>query len=228
MVKIKDNLRIIIPIIVLVIVTIIGGIYYFSLKDDSNKKEIDIIKTNNKVSDEEKDDTIEEKKYFFVDIKGCVNNPGVYKVEDTYRVIDVINQAGGLTENADTSILNLSKKVNDEMFIIIYSKEEIEKYKSENISTKKINEEIHSQIVNIDDNNDAQIKSEEQEDNSKININTASKDELLSISGIGESKASSIIEYREKNGNFESIESLKNVSGIGDALFEKIKEYITV
>ena len=62
----------------------------------------------------------------------------------------------------------------------------------------------------------------------KVSINTASKEELMTLSGIGEAKAGAIIEYREKNGNFASIEDIKNVSGIGDAIFEKIKDNITI
>ena len=146
------------------------------------------------------------------------------------RVIDVVNASGGLKENADTSIINLSKKIFDEMFIIIYTKDEIDKYKKETISTKEINAKLQKNIISVDENNDAQIKKKNNVENkdTKININIASKEELTTITGIGESKAPSIIDYRDENGNFNTIDDLKNISGIGDALFEKIKEYITV
>ena len=136
--------------------------------------------------------------------------------------------AGGLKEDADTSIINLSKKVTDEMFIVIYTKDEIKKYKEQTISTEEIQKKIEEEILVIDKNNDAEVIHEENNDSNLVNINTATKEELLKISGIGDSKADSIIKYRKENGNFKLIEDIKNVSGIGEALFEKIKEYITV
>ena len=163
----------------------------------------------------------------FVDIKGAVNNPGVYKLKEDSRVIDAINNSGGLKENADTSIINLSKKIEDEMVIIIYSKEDLQKYK-DNLSTKAIEDEIKKEKISIDKNNKAEINIDLKEDNSKININTASKEELTTLPGVGESKAEAIIKYREDNGNYEKIEDIKNVSGIGESAFEKIKDNITV
>ena len=81
--------------------------------------------------------------------------------------------------------------------------------------------------IESDDDKTSDVTSNE-EKNQKVNINKASKEELMTLSKIGESKALAIIEYRETNGNFKSIEDIKNVSGIGDKLFEEIKEYITV
>lgn len=201
--------------------------FYFA----NNNEEIDIEEKPVTTKKEEN----KEEVLLYVDIKGAVKQPGVYKLKVDSRVIDVINEAGGLNENADTSIINLSKKIFDEMFIIIYTKEEIDKYKEKTISTKEINKELEKERIIIDENNDANIvkkgskttKEENKEDNI-ININTASKEELLSITGIGDAKAEAIISYREENGNFEKIEDIKNVSGIGDALFEKIKDFITV
>lgn len=147
-------------------------------------------------------------------------------------MIDAINVAGGLREDADTSILNLSKKLTDEMYIIIYTKTEIEQYKNKKLNNKEILEKLEEDLFIVDDYNDAKIKTEEVQSDTKsvikISINTATKEELLTINGIGESKADSIIKYREENGNFKTIEDIKNVSGIGDSLFEKIKEYITI
>ena len=225
--KIKENLKYIILIIILVLLSVLIVVYYIN----NSKKEIVNLLVKEKVKEEKKEEI-----YFYVDIKGAVKTPGVYKLKESSRVIDVINEAGGLLENADTSTINLSKKIFDEMFIVIYTKDEIEKYKQDTISTKKINEKLDKNILLIDENNDANIKNktksnvskEEKEENKLININTATKEELLTITGIGESKADSIIQYREENKEFESIEDIKNVSGIGDSLFEKIKEYITV
>ena len=234
--KIIENLKYIIIIFILLI--IVGIVTFFYLKNDN--KEILVKENKNLLTKKEiKKENKKEEIYYFVDIKGAVKTPGVYKLKENSRVIDVINEAGGLNENADTSIINLSKKIFDEMFIIIYTKEEIDKYKSETISTKKINNKLDKNILVIDENNNANIKQnkktnsktntkEEIEENNLVNINTASKEELLTITGIGESKADAIISYREENGNFEKIDDIKNVSGIGDSLFEKIKEYITV
>lgn len=182
----------------------------------------------NKVqADQIEDNITKEKKTVYVDIKGAINNPGVYEMDYDSRIIDVIKEAGDLTEEADTSLLNLSKKVDDEMYIIIYTKEEMQKYKEELIPTKTIIKEVEKKIVCPDDDNDACLITSNSNNTSKININTASKEELELLPSIGESKANKIIEYREKN-KFESIEDIKNVSGIGDSLYEKIKDNIEV
>ena len=166
---------------------------------------------------------------YFVDIKGEINNPGVYEVEPGKRIIDVINMAGGLTDKADTSILNLSKKVKDEMYIIDYSNDQIKEYKEKLLPSKEIIKKVEEKIICPDTSNDACAKNntikEESNITGKININTASKEELMTLTGIGESKADKIIEYR-KNNKFNTIEDIKNISGIGDSIFEKIKDNI--
>ena len=169
---------------------------------------------------------------YFVDIKGSVNNPGVYEVDCNKRVIDVINIAGGLTDNADTTILNLSKKVKDEMYIIVYSNEEIKEYKQKLLPSKEIIKQVEEKIICPDNSNDAcektntSSKKEEVKVDGKININTATKDELMTLTGIGESKADKIIEYRNSN-KFNTIDDIKNISGIGESIFNKIKDNIT-
>ena len=135
--------------------------------------------------------------------------------------------AGDLTEEADTSILNLSKKVEDEMYIIIYTKDEMKEYKEQNIPSKTIVKEIEKKIVCPDEDNDACLVDSTSNVTGKININTATKEELELLPSIGEAKANKIIEYRENN-KFETIEDIKNVSGIGDSLYEKIKDIIEV
>ena len=166
----------------------------------------------------------------FVDIKGAINNPGVYEIECNKRVIDVINMAGGLTDNADTTILNLSKKVKDEMYIIIYTNDQIKEYKEKLLPSKEIIKQVEEKIICPDNSNDACEKSsaskEEVKVTGKVNINTATKEELMTLTGIGESKADKIIEYRKSN-IFNSIEDIKNISGIGESIFTKIKDNIT-
>ena len=166
----------------------------------------------------------------YVDIKGVVKNPGVYEINKDSRIIDVIKKAGDLRKDADTSVINLSKKVKDEMFIVIYTKEEIESYKEKMIPSTKIIKEVEEKIICPDNDNDACVSkgsSNISNISEVININTASKEELMKLSGIGEGKAKQIIEYRNKN-PFNSIEDIKNVKGIGDSLYEKIKNNIEV
>ena len=161
-----------------------------------------------------------------IDIKGAVKNPGVYTTNCTDNVSDVIRLAGGLTDDADTSLINLAKKVNDEMVIIIYTKDEV---KNSNIVDTVI-KVVDQECVCPNIQNDGCINDEITDEiggNKLVNINTATIDELKSISGIGEAKAKAIIEYRNKNGKFKAIEDIKNVSGIGDSLYEAIKEYLT-
>ena len=196
----------------------------------------DIFKPRKKDKKEETEVVIKKKEkqtsseiYFKVDIKGQVNNPGIYSLKEGSRVIDVIEASGGLTENANTTVINLSKKIEDEMVIIIYSNEEVNNFSK----TKEVEKQVIEKCVKKDENslqNDACInQSNEQSntDNNLININTATQEELMTLSGIGESKAKDIITYRSENA-FTSIEDIKNVPGIGESLFAKIKENITV
>lgn len=166
----------------------------------------------------------------FVDIKGSINNPGVYEIECTKRIIDVINLAGGLTDNADTTILNLSKKVKDEMYIIVYSNDQIKEYKEKLLPAKEIIKEVEEKIICPDSINDACEKTNNSKSETiisgKVNINIATKEELMTLPGIGESKADKIIEYRKSN-MFNSIDDIKNISGIGESIFTKIKDNIT-
>lgn len=173
----------------------------------------------------EKKNTYRNTSTVFVDIKGAVKNPGVYEVSSNSRIIDVIKKAGNLKKNADTSIINLSKKVKDEMYIIIYTKEELSDYKEKILPSSKIVKEVEEKIICPDTDNDGCINNSSS--SYKININNASLSELSSLTGIGEGKAKKIIEYREKN-KFENIEDIKNVPGIGNSLYEKIKDNIEI
>ena len=240
--------KIIVTLIALfIIITALTSFYLINNKYNKNKKEIvsnEVIKKNKdvEVNNEISKTSLEKEektKTIFVDVKGEVISPGVYEVEENSRVIDVISNAGGFTNNAYTRYLNLSKKLEDENVIIVNSISEIEDIKSrknqeiiretENtISIKK--EEIITndfQEPNVEENNNSSNETEE-ELNLVVNINTATIEELSKIKGIGESTAKKIIEYREANGKFESIDDIKKVKGIGDKKYEQIKEYITV
>ena len=150
------------------------------------------------------------------------------------ELFEVIEKAGGLLEEADTSIINLARRVEDGDLIIIYTKEEVA---NSNILEKEtvikvIDQEcVCPNIQNdgcINDEIEETITNANEEQSGIININTASKEELMTISGIGDAKAEAIIKYREENDGFDTIEDIMNVSGIGEALFNQIKDYITV
>ena len=218
--KYRYRKQIILGVIIFIIIGGTVGFLIYKFKDKFKSKKEDIVVEKKLVK--RKEEVIDK---IQVDIKGQINYPGIYKVDSDLRVMDVIKLAGDLTENADTSVINLSKKVTDEMVIIIYSKEEVLDFKK----TKEIEKQVEERCVQKDENslvNDACINSTIS--NGKININTASLDELKNLTGIGEKKAKDIISYREKSGNFNSIEDIMKVSGIGENGFTQIKEDITV
>lgn len=193
-----------------------------------NKEEKEEVKEEPIALEKKKDkpkEKQEEPVKYKVDIKGEIISPGIYSMNASSRVIDVIKEAGGLTENADTSVINLSKKILDEMVVIIYSKEQVSNF------TKVKEEEkiIQDKCNQLDENslkNDACIT--EDKINKKVSLNNATKEELMTLQGIGESKANDIIKYREQNGPFKNIEDIKKIPGIGDNLFAQIKEDITL
>ena len=166
--------------------------------------------------------------YINVEIKGAVSKPGVYELNENSIVSDLINKAGGLLNDADISVTNLAKKLKDEMVVIIYTNEEINSLKTKLTAVKYIDKEcVCPKITNnacIDEviyNYDDPIVTE-----GKVSLNSATLEELTTLPGIGEGKAKAIIEYRDNNNGFKSIEEIKEVKGIGESLFEKIKDYL--
>lgn len=148
-------------------------------------------------------ETFEE--FIYVYVCGAVQNPDVYRVNTESRLFEVIGLAGGFTPEADRASLNLARTVTDGEQIVVYTVEE-----------------TANKMTLVSENEAAQS------DSGLVNINKASLAELTGISGIGESRAQAIIDYREKNGGFRSVEEIKNVDGIKDGLFSKIKDYITI
>lgn len=213
-------------IILIVIMLSLGGLIFISLnkKEDKRVDEV-VVEKKEEVSIEEDNEEIEVIEYY-VDIKGAVKKPGVYKVVKGSIVNDVIGLAGGLKSNANTKYINLSYEVNNHDVINIYTNNEVKN------SSIKMECSCPSLDISSCDNssivtNNGTINNNGSNVSGKININSASKEELMSISGIGESKALAIIEYRNSN-KFNSIEDIKNVSGIGDSLYNTIKDSITV
>lgn len=141
----------------------------------------------------------EKEEKIAVYINGAVKNPGVYYLETNARLYELLDICGGITENADINNINLAKKLVDSDMITITEKQD--------------------EIENID--------YELEESSDKVNINTASKSELMSLNGIGEQTANNIINYRETI-KFNDIEDLMNVNGIGISKYENIKDYICV
>lgn len=235
---IKTKIIIIIILITLNIVSISLQTYNIINKSNTEYKTDNIVKEpENKEDNKDENINEESNNTIYVDIKGAVKSPGVYEVNNDSKVIDIINLAGGLNKNASTKYINLSKKLNNESVIYIYTNNEIntfikEQNKEPLTECKCETENIKSCIDNkssiIEKGQDTITNQDKKEDNSKININTASKDQLTSLTGIGDAKANAIIDYRNKNGNFKAIEEIKNVSGISDSLYEKIKDNITI
>lgn len=201
MIELSKNQKIILIVVGCIILFVIG--YYIT--SQTGEEEYINIDEENEIVDEEIDE--EE---IIVHITGAVNNPGIVRTKEGARIADIIELAGGELESADTSEINLAYKVQDGEKIYIPTKGE----NKENLI-----------YITTEAGNNPISKSE---DNKKVNINTASQEELDTLQGIGPSTATKIIEYREKNGKFKTIEEIKNVTGIGDSKFEAIKENISV
>ena len=156
------------------------------------------------------EDSIDRNK-IIVEIKGEVEKTDVYQLEEGSIIKDLIDMAGGVTEEADLSRINRAEELlNHELIIIGNINDETESSVVQNNSTYSSNGNNSDKVSTL------------------ININTADLEQLKEITGIGNIKAQSIIDYREANGGFKSLEELKNVDGIGDKTFEKIKEQITL
>lgn len=194
--------------LIIVIVALFANNYVKNNEDDLLKSEITLLdKSSDALSPADEDENVEinEMKVY---ISGEISKEGVYEFEDGDRLDDLIKKAGGLTENANAKDLNLAMKLEDEMKIYIPSIYEI----------------------SSDDTADTiPIITSDSKDSSKdkININKASKEELMSLPNIGDKRADSILEYRESN-TFETIEDIKNVNGIGEKFYQSLKDLITV
>lgn len=188
-----------------------------SIKDIFTKNEDEIIMTNTTEEKDEISEKIEEssnnlsnedKKVY---ISGEVVNSGVYDIKDGDRLDDLVKRAGGFTEKADLNSINLAMRLEDQMKIYIPNIDE-----NQNISTSDTN-------LTIGEINTSNTHTQSQ----KINLNLATKEELMSLPNIGEKRAQAILDYRQEN-KFQKIEDIKNVSGIGDKYFEAMKDLITV
>ena len=228
----ENKLIITTTIAFLLIILICLSIYSIKISNKNN----DILCENNEDIDNNAEVALNnEIKKMYVDIKGAVKNPGVYQVNEENIINDVINLAGGLLDKAYVENINLSKKVQDELVIYVYTKNEIKKNNLQENQTCSSNNYIITEctenkvsIITSNENNENNENNNSSVSSSLININIASIEELTTLPGIGESKAQNIINYREENGYFKTIDEIKNVNGIGEATFDQLKKYITV
>lgn len=205
--------------VTLVVISIIGFVIYLITNEKSSNINLDdIVENNDKINiedNEEKavEDSAEEiSKEIVVHITGEVKKEGVVYLKEGARVIDAIEEAGGETKEADLSQVNLAYILQDGQKIYIPNKnEKNSEYITENIGN------------NVEENSTST-----REEGKKVNINTASIEELDQLPGIGPSIAQRIVDYRTEHGKFKTIEEIQDVKGIGDAKYDEIKDNITV
>ncbi|KPH58329.1 competence protein ComE [Staphylococcus epidermidis] len=206
---------------ILIILIMLTTFFFYLLNDNNNDLIQNSQERQSKISDQQiknskklnkkevsiqKDNTKETK--IFIDIKGAVKHPNVYEMASSNRVIDALNKAEVL-KDADLSQLNLSEKLVDQKLIYVPKKGE---------NSMKINSQ--QSILN---SSDVKINT-----NQPLNLNSATEEQLKNIPGIGPSKAKEILNYREQNHGFNSIDDLMKIKGFGKKTFEKLKEHFTI
>ncbi len=179
--------------------------------DTEEKETLDLISIEENTENTE---TVEEEEDYkiVIHITGEVNNEGIIEIKEGGRISDAIEEAGGLTKEADLERVNLAYELEDGQKIYIPNKKDkdIEEYVTEGVDDIVLPDELSKAGDGL------------------VNINKASSEELQELDGIGEALAENIIAYRENNGKFKNIEDIKNVSGIGDSKYEKIKDNIKI
>ncbi|WP_282919600.1 helix-hairpin-helix domain-containing protein [Ignavigranum ruoffiae] len=204
------------PIFLLILLGLVLVVY---LQPNQSDDQLTLVSENLAESSTEQNQTNSEQietsnqSLIFVDLQGEVERPGVYQLELGSRMVDLLEKAGGLTQEAYDRNINRAMILEDQMSIYIENIHEIDQQDAINIEA----------IVRPED-------PDKKEDNSSalININLAEVEELQTLKGIGPAKAQAIVSFREENGAFESIESIKDVPGIGLKIFENIKAMIVV
>ena len=182
-----------------------GCSFSVPVREEENIDSTAVIKAER---EEEQDTGQVSETEIYVHVCGSVKKPGVYRLHSGARTQEAVDAAGGFSEKANQTAWNLAEVLQDGMQIYIPSKDEAKEALKEEQSSGKVS------------------SASQREDT--VNINTASKEELVALPGIGESRAAAIIAYREEKGSFTSIEEVKNVAGIGDGIFNRIKDLITV
>ncbi len=171
----------------------------------------------------------EERRTITVYVCGAVRNPDVYLLEDGERVNDAVHMAGGFSDDAGYEYLNLAAKLVDGQKVYIPTKREIEEaIAAGEAYTAEVNITTSSPGIDAPNNNKNGATSQSGNADGKVDINSATKETLMSLPGIGESKADKIIAYRQSNGGFSSVEDIMLVDGIKEGLFNKVKDKICV
>lgn len=200
---IKERIKKYLPLIIVAIITSLVLLFYFTQKSNEQTTWEQTDEPFRQVTETTEKQTEETSSKIIVDIKGEVNKPGVYELEGDARVKEVILKAGGLTKKAEEKQLNLAEKLSDQQMIYVPNK-------SEAIEMQAPNE-----------------NSEEQSDE-MIDINAADLNELQKINGVGPAKAQAIIDYREENGSFKTVDELGEISGFGEKTVEKLRDSIKI
>lgn len=182
-------------------------------QDGVNSNKPKSLENNNKGNQGQKKTTI------FIDIKGAVRQPGVYQIRSNQRIETLIALAGGSLAEADLNQINLAKSLHDQE--IVYVPRKGEKIPAQFMITNT------NQAINSDADL-TQNTSSNDETKKQVNLNTASKEDLQTLTGVGPSKAAAIIQYRQAHGGFKTPDDLKQVDGIGEKTFTKLKPFITV
>ncbi|KEI00986.1 helix-hairpin-helix domain-containing protein [Clostridium botulinum] len=185
-------------------------IYSQSNKIHNKQKSEVIVDKSNSNKKDNKNNNNDNLKKIIVEIKGEVKNPNVYTMNYGSRVNDLVKKAGGFTEKADKMSVNCSMKLKDEDCIIINDKNNLQ---GNTLDNDKKNNKTNSSMSSKE---------------GKININTATKEELMKLPGVGETTANNIIDYRGKNGEFNTVEDITKVNRIGNKTLEKFKDKIEV
>ena len=181
-----------------------------NLESGEQAEDENISAPENNTPEDRRDVGNSEKSGIYVYICGEVINPGVYELSGDSRIYEAVDAAGGFTENAARECVNLASKVSDGMQITIYNREEAASLQADSASVGGNAGKSGTSGSGL------------------VNLNTATKEELMTLKGIGESKAEDIIRYREKSGGFKKIEDIMKISGIKENGFQKIKDSITV
>ncbi|MDP9740049.1 UNVERIFIED_ORG: competence protein ComEA [Bacillus sp. B2I3] len=191
-----------------------GGIYFFSQQGEDPAETEDIFSVTAKEAEMEQgvNESSAEPEIIKVDVKGAVKSPGIFTAQAGDRVIDLISAAGSFTEKADTNKVNFAQIIEDQMVIYVPEIGEEDKGNLENIQVGTSGGEAVTKGTS----------------GGLVNLNTATQEDLQTLTGIGPSKANAILEYRETAGKFKEVDELKQVTGIGDKTFERLRDSISV
>lgn len=200
---IKERLKKFLPLLIATIITIFLLIFYFTQKNNEEPTWQQSDDPFQQITEMTEKETEESSNKIIVDIKGEVNQPGVYELEGDARVKEGILKAGGLTKKAEEKQLNLAEKLNDQQMIYVPNKKEAKEMEAAGENTEEQNDEM-------------------------IDINAADLTELQKINGIGPAKAQAIIDYREENGPFKTVDELSEISGFGEKTVEKLRDSIRI